>query len=277
MNKLDTTSNGGFPLTLDDFRFEADAIRDAIKGLASAFGVDTFAGSFIISGCNQTGSIPNFIVNSGYICLKGEVCKVETHNLPALAVGQVLHWVVDETNDTNGAKTMENGATHQAYKLRKAKVISAVAPTDYLQYSSSPSYLLIDKINALRLSRSFVFQQWNNVGTSGQPPFLNSFTNNPGQGGDLQFTIDEFKNVIVRGAISGTNAIGGSNVIFNLPDGYRPPNNIIQIFWLYNNSQKDIGLVTIHTSGDVVINASLNGVAFANYFANFNIKFSTTD
>lgn len=126
MNKLITTNNGGFPLELDDIRFEQDAIRDAFYGLISGFGIAP-ADSFILSGCQVTGSpVPGAAYSAGYLCLNGEVFKVDAATLPAQAGGEVYYWDAEVTYDTAGNEQFESGTSYNTYQVRKAKVYSGV-------------------------------------------------------------------------------------------------------------------------------------------------------
>lgn len=119
MNKVISNNNGGFPVVLDDLRFNEQATRDAFYGLLSAFGVSV-ADSFIISGCVITG----LTYSAGWISLSGEILKVDGGALPAIGFGQSRYWVVDVTYDLSGTKVMENSSTVQAYEVRNGKIIT---------------------------------------------------------------------------------------------------------------------------------------------------------
>lgn len=141
MNKLYSESNAGIPLEWDDMRFEQAAVREAFYGILSGFGILP-SESFIISGCTNDG------VNStdGYISLNGEVLKHVGTALPALPGGQVRYWSVEETNDPAGAEGAENGTVVQCYKIRRAVVVSGVAPADYMPLAAKT---LANKINEI--------------------------------------------------------------------------------------------------------------------------------
>jgi hypothetical protein len=100
MNQLISTQNGGIPLDWNDFRFEQAAVRDALFGLLSAFGI-TPAQSFILSGCTQPvmGSI-----TAGYIAKGGEVYQVDAQAIPTPGSGQYVCFSPVITYDPSGMK-----------------------------------------------------------------------------------------------------------------------------------------------------------------------------
>lgn len=126
MNKVISTNNGGFPVVLNDLRFEQAATRDAFYGLLSAFGVSV-ADSFIISGCTIASYIAGGSYAAGYISLEGEVYKVDAGVLPVLGGGEAWYWAVDVSYDGTGLKVFENAASVDTYQVRKAKIINTTS------------------------------------------------------------------------------------------------------------------------------------------------------
>ncbi len=232
MNKLQTTSNGGFPILLDDLRWTDDAYREAFAGAMASYGIDTYAASFILAGCVITGSTTHTCA-SGWICLKGEILRVDAHVLPALVAGQIYYWAVVETNDPAGSKIFRNNSTIDTYKVRRAKIIGGTAPSDYLGTDiTSPTPRLSDKIfnnlDALRKFARITQEAWHAVGSSGEPAFAGSIVNASTYGPACSFFKDEFNNVHIRGAASGIS-FGPTASIWTLPSAYRPT-NILMFF-----------------------------------------------
>lgn len=280
MNTLYTLANGGFPLTLNDFRFESTAVREAFKALVSPLGIDTFANGFILSGCEITGTSPNFNCAAGYICLKGEVYTVDAHAVPVPSVGQTRLWSIVETNDTAGAKSFENGVTVQTYKVRKVVITASIAPLDYLPVTlppNTPNYRFIDKINMLRKTTILQNENWHGVGDPGEPTFGGGWSNHPTAGMPLEFMRDEFGNVRIRGNVTSTNAFTGSNVLFTLPTGYRPPQAIHKAEWVlaYAASTTDIARIIIDSDGSFKVASTLDASSFTQYYLNFDLSFNT--
>lgn len=144
MNKVLTTNNGGFPVVLNDLRFEQAATRDAFYGLLSAFGVSV-ADSFIISGCTIASYLAGGAYAAGYISLEGEVYKVDAGVLPVLGVGETWYWAVDVSYDSAGLKVFENAASVDTYQVRKAKIISSTTGLA----ATLTTATLADKIRAI--------------------------------------------------------------------------------------------------------------------------------
>lgn len=126
MNKFITTDNGGLPIQLDDFRFIDDSVRNAFKGLISAFGINPDE-SFILSGAGSTLNGPNYDIAAGYICLNGEVLEVEAHSIPTtLGPGEAHVWRLKTTFDPAGLKTFESTLSFDTYEIRQAEVVVEV-------------------------------------------------------------------------------------------------------------------------------------------------------
>lgn len=72
MNKLELTFLGKMPLVQEDLKFMQDAYSEAIKGLLSAFELQSQ--TFIISGMEWSGTgLSPTTISEGWLCLNGEV------------------------------------------------------------------------------------------------------------------------------------------------------------------------------------------------------------
>ncbi len=223
MNNVITTNNGGFPVVLDDLRFNQQAVRDAFYGLLSAFGVSA-ADSFIISGCVIASYSIGGAYSAGWISLNGEILQVDAGVLPSPGVGEDWYWAADVTYDAAGAKVMENATTVQAYQVRKGKIISSTAglPATLL----TPT--LSDKIKGIMLG-----EDWIDVASS-----------------TAKYRKDKLGFVHLIGMI-GQNNIS----TFTLPVGYRPATNqSFRAFWI-DNPVASYNNITISTAGVVTASA----------------------
>lgn len=149
MNKLISTQNGGIPLDWNDIRFEQDAVRDALYGVLSAFGI-TPAESFILSGCKIVGSN----ITAGYIAKGGEVYQVDAQAIPTPGSGQYVYFAQVITYDPAGDETMYNSAVAQTYQVRKAVLDLTTDATEMLLSSATPTIhsLITSKMKAPMLT-----------------------------------------------------------------------------------------------------------------------------
>lgn len=114
MNRLITSSVGGFPLVLDDLRFvwgqgdNAQGIYQALNNLLRNFGED-----FIVQGAEESSGN----IAEGWVILDGELFKVDAHNR-----GSNTHYSKVITFDDAGDKIFQNGTSAQTYQLNRAVV-----------------------------------------------------------------------------------------------------------------------------------------------------------
>jgi len=239
MKKLNTALNGGWPLSLDDYRFWDDGIREAFQGFLSAFGASP-DDSFVLSGAEVSGAGNNY--TDGFVCINGEICKVNAGLAGIILSGESLFWIIDETDaDASGDKQFEDGNVKHKYLTRIA--YPKRLPTATTGWPLAP------------LRNIFAIDDWHAVGAGGEPAFQNGWINfgnllgNPVQ--ELQFKKIGNK-VTIRGVVkSGT--LG--QAIFTLPAAYVPSS--IQI--IPSVIGDGAAQIFITASGDV----SLNGVGGA--------------
>jgi len=91
MRQFNINEGVGHPTRQDDFEFMFEALKQAIKGLASAHKLGD-RDSFIISGCNITHDTNNSVydVTEGWFCHKGEIMKVDAHQVSDSASNYVI-------------------------------------------------------------------------------------------------------------------------------------------------------------------------------------------
>lgn len=228
MDKLKTDINGGFPLTLDDLRFEQDAIRGAFRGLLNGFkgSIDTF----IISGVNVTsaGGI-SWNVSEGWVCFKGEICKVDAH-VATFVEDAALTLIVGNTGPT---VQLKNSELQQVWQTRRARIIgtdswpneSEVANSVEMYSVKRIEQLVKEKVDALVPAPTWVTMNGDMLNQWG---VLNSPFPNPAY-------CKTNGRVYMRGAIAITSEspiIPDTNEpFFQLPVGFRPiVNKTIAVF-----------------------------------------------
>ena len=140
MNKFDITGvTRGFPLKLDDIDFMNEANFEVLKALSSIYGEN-----YILSGCEIDRATGN--VSEGYVVLNNEVFKVDNHLLESRAFVSISepagskdfsgsvdqsfdlsfnYWEVVQSQPSTGLRNLKYGGTHNAHKVRKARVYSA--------------------------------------------------------------------------------------------------------------------------------------------------------
>jgi len=192
-------------LELDDIRWEQDAVREAFFGLISAFGI-TAATSFKLSGCVVTIAGSNYSCTDGYICLSGEVYKVDAHTA-VLGAGEHMSFGVDVSYDAAGLETFEDTTTHNTYEIRKAKLISGVVGMGGAMSYNAP-YLF-----------EILRQQISDVSSWIAPIFASGWSDLGGMNEVSGYRKDGFGMVELKGVITSVTPTG---IIFILPAGYRP-------------------------------------------------------
>ncbi|MCX6232607.1 MAG: hypothetical protein NTZ33_13810 [Bacteroidetes bacterium] len=235
MNKLITTDNGKLPIVLDDFRFLDTAVRDAFKGLVSAFGIAA-TDSFKISGCVVTIVGTTYNWTEGYLCLGGEILFVPAGSVVTPAVwpaGEFLEWIVDINYDIAGNKLFYDASSHDTYQIRTAKLAFGAVVQDllgnYIYMPHNAEYIqtkilkllssteilaaidTADLFDKLRVSE----EDWVDVAV-----FLNDWTQHGAPNENAGYKKDVFGMVHFRGAID--KGASNTNHLFTLPAKYRP-------------------------------------------------------
>jgi hypothetical protein len=118
MNKLLTNFNGGFPLTLDDIRWNDDAYRYAFNNLLNAFYTGATP-NFIVSGCEVSAlqSPQNGIhITEGLVYIEGELLQVDAHDV--IYDGHDLYaFQKSVTYDSAGNKVFKDASSQQTYQV----------------------------------------------------------------------------------------------------------------------------------------------------------------
>jgi len=250
MNKLDTSNNGGMPIELDDLEWLDDGYRDAWIGLMSQFGI-TPETSFILSGCVVTISGSIYTTTAGYICLNGEILKVDAHSVN-VSLTHTAKWIVEETYDAAGNEQFFDATTQDTYQKRRGKLADTVIadPVDYMVYNAP---YLKDVIMGW-FPADPVEEDWHYVGSgSPEPDFENSWGNVGGNFPNARFKKDV--NGWVHFQIYITGGADGA-VAFTLSSEYLPADgSILYPACLFDKSSGYLGIsgssgnVTPHYTG----------------------------
>lgn len=238
MNKLKTDINAGIGFEWDDFRFEQAAVREAIYGLVSAFGIDP-ASSFIISGCQVSGLPGSQTYAPGFISLNGEIYRVPGGAVPVIVnPGDFLYWDVDVTYDPAGFESFENGTSGDTYEVRTASV-KVGQPAVFMPFSVDTLPLRIAKLLLpLTPALNWSINAYRNIlpvasAPVGEPSIAAGFV---GSSGFIPaYKTDDAGNIIINGqmqCIVGTNP----QVLLNLPSTLYPNRPAATVGTVYDSA-----------------------------------------
>lgn len=120
MNTLKTDILGGFPYVLDDFDWHRDAEREAITEIVKGLNGGNL--NCIISGCEWIATGATWTITEGYMLVNGEIVKHdEQTGVDDTDLGFDYWYVtINESFDPAGLKSLEDGGTADAYKVRRA-------------------------------------------------------------------------------------------------------------------------------------------------------------
>jgi hypothetical protein len=239
MNRLKTETAGGFNLFSDDLAFFDASIRESFKGLVSALGI-TAADSFKINGCVVTLGVNVANWTEGYICLEGEILKVNAGSVVTNSnVGMGLFWGLDISYDASGLSRQN----FDTYEVRMGKLIFDNLPGSFMEYNSSylhqkmfaltTSNEILAKISTSALiSKIFAIEDvwhaaalqngWADIGI-GYPV--------------VSYKKDIFNVLWIKGFVN--KGVPDTTPIITLPAGYRPL------------EKRRVGEITINTNGEI--------------------------
>lgn len=119
MDYLKVDLLGGMHLEAEDWAFNQNGLKEALKGMASVAG-----SNYILSGVLPLSVSPGIIGNpEGFVVIEGEIFYVPLNLQPNAGTFRYLE--VKETFDPNGLEVFEDGGSPQnTYIKRTAKVTS---------------------------------------------------------------------------------------------------------------------------------------------------------
>lgn len=109
---------GGAPIRNDDWKFDQDAVRDALKGVASVLGANA-----LLSGCVPSPSGGGYVFTQGYVLINGEVFFVPAVTTPIPFDEDGNYFQIQESDvSPDGDVVMENSDFVNIYKQRIAVI-----------------------------------------------------------------------------------------------------------------------------------------------------------
>lgn len=259
MNKLRTNYDGGMPLELDDIRFEQLAVREGFTAILSQIPVLNASG-YILSGCAVTDLGASYLVGAGWVYISGEIYKVDEHEVTKGSAGCHYVFAIEVTYDPDGGETFEDTSVYDTYEVRKAKVIvntdNPFTEVSYVQMESESGLLRLR--NLIIMSFTDTETAWNSVGGSGMPAFEQSWQNLANE--PVAFKKDPLGAIWLQGVAERNGS--ADNLVFTLPSGYRPTQQITFTDMLGGSFNS----VTILANGQVTVPSgiycNLNGITF---------------
>jgi len=202
MTKLDTSFNGGHPLTLADFNFIQEAWRDSFVAAVNMLrspSESTLAPSFIIAGCAKTSpSAGVWAISEGYMVYEGEICYVPAHTLSYSNVNDPLYWTVEQTAVAPSPVEYKDLSNKNVHLQRRAKVTTTSGVVAFNE-SATVSNILDAKLR----------------GESGTLTLIN------GWDGNVTYRVIAGRVTLFGSVSANSNTIQG-NVISNIPAAICP-------------------------------------------------------
>ncbi len=263
MNQLKTTDLGGFPFVLDDLRWTADGIKEAIAG--HLLPIIEFLGDsnsmIILNGCVATVTVDDFRhVSEGFIFWNNEVFHV-----PAQSVfspdSENANLILETQFDVAGDKVTFLGGTINAYEVRTLKLVNDVTPiTQNLffvhtnnRYNDILKRIIASKSETWRL---FTDYKNDNIYGVGLTPV--------GQYRKYMKDIDGF--VHLAGEKVYDDGISGEETICTLPVGNRPPSELTYPITLMTVTEPVFAIIKIKTNGEITISSVVESFQSSVYF-----------
>lgn len=140
---------GGFPLDLDDMRWEQTALRAAIIGLCSGL-QKSDAGGLLLSGLtytlNGTGGV--LTIAPGWVSWGGEPFWYPGGAGNGTLTPDLHFFRQDITLAPEGSETFEDGSVQNAYERRRVKLVAT--GVDYYQTADAELYMSLGRTSRLR-------------------------------------------------------------------------------------------------------------------------------
>jgi hypothetical protein len=160
MNFLKVDLSGGMYLEAEDWIFNHNGIKDAMKGIISMLGGNVKLGG--VNTFNIAGG--NLSYDEGYVAIEGEIYYVPAATVPLL--GSNFYWEVVESYDPAGYEVFQDGGAPQnTYVIRTVKVATyaAAQATTATRKPLASLVTLDDRISQLFLTGNNKFtnsQNW---------------------------------------------------------------------------------------------------------------------
>lgn len=216
MNKLKTDLYGGFPFDLDDWRWEIDAHRAALKTLGIALG--TLVGDWnavitegiVVTPGTFTPVVSPTTITPGWIAIGGELYSYAGGSVAGIASGQELWLEVEEVADASGNEVFEDGSVQDTHFIRRVKLRQGTA-------------LPAPGVVGVLIGQTKRIENAHDVAGPWVP--ITAFEAEWDSPGGIWYRIDPGKVIRFKGAIrylGVTGAPSGSGAAFTMPQEHRP-------------------------------------------------------
>jgi len=252
MKRLLTNPDGGFPLTLSDFRWITAGLFESTLGIVST--VCNPENVVILSGCERSIVGTTVTVTAGWITIGGEVFRVNEHTFENATSLQEF-WSFDELFDPEGLKVYANSVSHDTYSEKVYKVVTGAPPVDATEYSLTKTYNQLVTSNLVRDTWHLFKQKTFSSGSAFGAVTFELY---------CKHDIDGF--VHIQGDMGFEDEGSGAvNVLVGtLPVGYRPTTKReVVLSTQINNVTGEIGnaFLEIATNGEIRIKSLFVGFA----------------
>lgn len=247
MDKLNTLLYGGFPLELDDLRWQFQAYDRAFKGISDAFGT-----GYILSGCEVDQPSPGqYTIAPGFVVMQGEIYEFTGYGPGGINPANTYFTPFLDTDPT-GSEVFEDLTTQNAYERRRAGLaLSPPGPLPPVACNIIGPRL----VDRLWLMGRQMRADWNVLDTVGQPPLLNDWV--ASSGNPPRFRREPGSLVRLQGIIIGTSST--STHAFTLPAGYRPAQAISRDLFPYGGEPANARVCLLISTAGVATLSNLSG------------------
>lgn len=208
MDYLKVDHLGGMYLEAEDWIFNQNGIKEALKGLTSVAGMN-----FILSGVKPLGISNNIIANNeGYVVIEGEIFYVPVNIFNA--TGNHIYIEVNEWFDPNGLEVFEDGGTPKNTYIKRTAKIARYNTAQAITPGRKEFNSLLTYAEAISENKDFQLRLSSYLYQTHTPSYLTAFSGNLIVGKNRLNQIKFFGN-ITRSNILSTDA-------FQLPQDFRP-------------------------------------------------------
>jgi hypothetical protein len=245
MKKFKTDFQGLLPIYLDDIRFVNDGLQEQIEAIIKSLTNDAPDGSFIITGCELSGTTGNGNLSSGYVVLDGKIYRVPSQVLSDYNPGQSgqYEWKIQTQIVSGGTKQPKR--TTDTVETWTEEIARLQPADDGILYDNCP-----------KLIGNQLDYPWKTIALSGNFSHVD--------GSALQYK--RCGNVVeIRGAVENNSPYG--NLIATLPQNIRPKRELM-VPCMYYYGPYNYTQLTLSENGELVYGADSHNVAIIhfNYF-----------
>jgi hypothetical protein len=227
MKKIDTSNITGdvkSPIVKRTLEFYNEAIAEGIEDLVKAlYGSYTADDLVILHGCEVTANIgTTSSVTEGAIYYNGEVYRVDA-NASINSPSNTLVWSISNSFDAGDPVLYSDSTGYNQHKVSKMVLSNAVSGSGLADYNGSEiKYLhkLYNKAEQSDLDTTNSVKADKNQGSYTTISLLNGWTAVQ----TLQYLVDQFGYVHIKGAINGASATNPQIAVID--SGARPQYNL---------------------------------------------------